>query len=385
MIANVRNMFATFVMAAAVAGAAASAHAGTPILEQRCASDSLTPGQARARLEWARQCGARINVQSPTSPVAPASSYLTGFNSSNGGIPLVEYLETSAADGRNSFSGIDADVNQTFVQNQWHPVLWAASNDPFGFQKWTGPNNLLLPRPTYPTFGNNGDINVATQLFTPAMTCTAADVCTLNNPNDCRLFTDAASTVPAHTGVSGFYVNGYCVSSCYLPDQQIAFDGGNEGIRDAMNELRTGVTTLTPKSTLDRITTQTDDVASYTHDIREAKQVIFTITTKSGGQLKVTDKHPILEGDGRIVQARSVKLGNRLIKPDGTRDEVVSVTKSDYFGKVYNLKPASTNRVANILIAQGFLVGSSRFQNDDVDFINRIILGHAIPENVIPR
>ncbi|HEX3760965.1 MAG TPA: Hint domain-containing protein [Kofleriaceae bacterium] len=384
MTGNFRKMFAMFVMAAGMAGVAASAHA-TPILEQRCASDSLTPGQARARLEWARQCGDRINVKSPTAPVAPAVSYLTGATSSNGGIPLIEYLETDAFDGRNSFSGTAEDVNQTFVQNQWHPVLWAASNDAFGFQKWTGPTSLALPRPQYPTFGNSGDINAATQLFTPAMTCTAGDVCTINNPNDCNLYTDAAATHVANTTVTGFYVNGYCVSSCYLPEQQIAFDGGTEGILDAMNELRTGITTLTPKSTLDNIKTHTDEVASYTHDIRDAKQVIFTITTKSGGQLKVTDKHPILEGDGRIVQARSIKVGNRLIKPDGTRDEVVSVTQADYFGKVYNLKPASTNRVANILIAQGFLVGSSRFQNDDVDFINRIILGHGIPANVIPH
>jgi hypothetical protein len=175
------------------------------------------------------------------------------------------------------------------------------------------------------------------------------------------------------------------VSSCYLPDQQIAFDGGNEGILAAMTELRTGVTTLTPTSTLGNIKTQTDEVASYTHDIREAKQVIFTITTRSGGQLKVTDKHPILVGDGRIMEARSITVGNQLIKPDGTRDAVVSVTQTDYFGKVYNIKPASTNRVANILIAQGFLVGSSRYQNEDADLINRIILGHGIPENVIPH
>jgi len=383
---NFRNMF-TFVMAAGVAGAAGSAHA-TPILEQRCASDSLTPGQARARLEWARNCGDRINVQSPTTPVAPAFSYLTGATSANGGIPLIEYVETDAFDGRNSFSGTAADVNQTFVQNQWRPVLWNASNDALGYQKWTGPalpSPLVLARPQYPTFGNNGNINTATQLFPPPMTGSfTTDVWSIN-PADCRLFTDAASTIPANTTVTGFFVNGYCVSSCYLPDQQIAFEGGNEGILDAMNELRTGVTTLTSKSTLNNIQTHTDEVASYTHDIHEAKQVIFTITTRSGGQLKVTDKHPILEGNGRIVQAQSIKVGNRLIKPDGTRDEVVSVTKTDYFGKVYNIKPASTNRVANILIAQGFLVGSSRFQNDDVDFINRIILGRGIPANVIPQ
>jgi len=69
--------------------------------------------------------------------------------------------------------------------------------------------------------------------------------------------------------------------------------------------------------------------------------------------------------------------------PHLTRDRRYGET--DYFGKVYNIKPASTNRVANILIAQGFLVGSSRFQNEDADFINRIILGHGIPANVIPQ
>jgi hypothetical protein len=396
MTGNFKNMFATFVIAAGMAGAATPARAET-ILEQRCAADSLTPGRARARLEWARQCGDRINVRSPTTPVAPAFSYPTGFVSSNGGIALTEYVETDAFFGDNSFSGVDEDVNQTFVQNQWRPQQWMASNDPFGFQKWTGPaapNMLTLARPQYPTFGTTGDINTAIQLFTPPMTCTGTpplDVCTVNNPNDCSLYTDAAglhrynavmTTPPSSTG---FWVNGYCTSSCYLPDQQIAFEGGNEGILDALNELRTGVTTLTPKSTLNNIQTHTDDVASYTRDIRDASQVIFTITTRSGGQLKVTDKHPILEGNGRIVQAQSIKVGNRLLKPDGTRDEVVSVTQSNYFGKVYNLKPASTNRVANILIAQGFLVGSSRFQNDDVDFINRIILGRSIPAHVIPH
>jgi hypothetical protein len=383
-----------YTVKATLAGLLAAAAAGTlwmgsmgsayasPILEQRCASDSLSPAQAKARLEWARACGDRINVKSPTNPVAPAQAYLTGATSSNG-IPLQEYVETDDFFGKNSYSGDAATVNQIFLQSQWRPSLPSASTVAGGFQRWDGPAVLALPRPMYPTFGNNGDINASTQLFSPPIVCTASG-CTIN-PNDCRLFTDSGGVNVANTSVTGFFVNGYCVSSCYLPDQQIAFDGGNEGILDAMNELRTGVTTLTPMSTLNNIQTHTDEVASYTRDIREAEQVIFTITTRSGGQLKVTDKHPILEGNGRIVEARSIQVGNRLIKPDGTRDEVVSVTQTNYFGKVYNIKPASTSRVANILIAQGFLVGSSRFQNEDADLINRIILGRGIPEHVIPQ
>jgi hypothetical protein len=107
MTGNFRNMFATFVIAAGMAGVAAPAHA-TPILEQRCASDSLTPGAARVRLEWARQCGDRMNVRSPSMPVAPAFSYATGATSSNG-IALIEYVEmdgpplSDAFFGKNSF------------------------------------------------------------------------------------------------------------------------------------------------------------------------------------------------------------------------------------------------------------------------------------------
>ncbi len=360
-------------MIAAGMSLSTAAHA-TPILEARCAADSLDPATARLRLEWARACGDRINVKSASAPVAPAISYLTGQTSSNG-IALIEYVETDDFFGKNSFSGDTADVNQTYMQSQWRPSVPSASTQALGFQRWDGPSTLALPRPMYPTFGNNSDINSATQLF-PNPTY---------NPADCNLYTDAAATHVYNASVTGFYVNGFCTSSCYLPEEKISFQGGTEGILDAMNELRTGVTTLTPKSTLGHIQTHTDDVASYTHDLRDATQVIFTITTRSGGQLRVTDKHPVLEGNGRIVQASTIKVGNHLLKADGTPDEVVSVTKADYFGKVYNLKPVSTNRVANILIAQGFLVGSSRFQNDDVDMINRILLTHGMPRDVIPQ
>jgi len=361
-------------MIAAGMSLSTAAHA-TPILQARCASDSLDPATARLRLEWARACGTRINVRSPTAPVFPASLYDTMMKSSNGNIPLIEYLETDDIWGKNDYSGDSAAVNQMFVQSQWRASAYSAANDALGFQKWSGIASLALPRPMYPTFGNNLDINVAVQLFpNPSY-----------NPADCNLYTDPAGKVVYTPGSQGFFVNGYCTSSCYLPEEQISFEGGTEGILDAMTQLRTGVTTLAPKSTLGHVQTRTDDVASYTHDLHDATQVIFTITTRSGGQLRVTDKHPVLEGDGRIVQASSIKAGNHLLRADGSRDEVVSVTRSDYFGKVYNLAPVSTNRVANILIAQGFLVGSSRFQNDDVDLINRIILGRGIPRDVIPR
>jgi hypothetical protein len=349
----------------------------TPVTDIRCTTDPLNLANARLRLEWARGCGTKINVISPTNPTAPAQAFLFGVNSSNGGIPLWEYVETNDPWGRNSYSGDVATVNQIFLQSQWRfgpPII--ATTVAGGFQKWTESDQFMLNRASYPTFGNHPDISVALQLFP--------------NPNysllDCNLYTDAAATNRANTTITGFYVNAYCPGTgCYTPDQQISFASGDEPILSALDALRTGVKTLTPHSTLENIKLKTDDVLSYMRDLRDSAQVIFEIRTRSGGQLRVTDKHPVIIDDGRIVEAHTLKAGTKLIKADGSRDEIVSVTETPYFGKVYNLKPTATNRVANILIAQGFLVGSSRFQNEDVDYINRIILGRSIPKSVIPQ
>ena len=351
------------------------AHA-VPILQVRCAADALDPATARLRLEWARACGAKINVKSPTAPILPAQAYLTGSNSSNGGLALWEYIENDDFWGKNSFSGDSgAGINQIFTQNQWRVGPYIATTVAGGFQQWSEATTFALTRPNYPTFGNNLDINVATQIFP--------------HPNysllDCGLFSDAGGVNRVNTSVTGFYVNGFCTSSCYTPDEVISFASGDTPILDALTNLKDDVKTLTPASTLESINLKTDHVFSYTRETHDTTHVIFDIRTKSGGELKVTDKHPVLVDSGRIVEAQSLKAGQNLIKADGTRDAIVSVEKTTHFGKVYNLKPEATNRVANILIAQGFLVGSSRFQNEDVDFMNRIILGRAVPKSVIPQ
>jgi len=362
----------------AVAGAGmffqATPALATPILQIRCSTDSIDPATAKLRLEWARACGDKVNVVSPVLPVPPAQVIATGTTSVDG-IPLVEYIETDDFFGKNRFSGDVATVNQIFVQNQWRVGPITASKVAGGFQKWTEADVLLLTRPTYPTFGNSADINVAAQIFP--------------NPNyslvDCAMYSDAGALHRVDTSVTGFFVNGFCTSSCYTPDQQITFADGPQAIIDATNALTPNMRTLTPTSTLENLAFHTDGVQSFTREIHDSTHVIFDIRTQSGGELKVTDKHPVIVGSGRIVEARSLKAGDQLIKADGTRDRITSVEKTTHFGKVYNLKPVATNHVANILIAQGFLVGSSRFQNEDVDFMNRIILGRSIPGHVIPQ
>ncbi len=180
---------------------AAAAHAD--VAAARCAADPMTPARARLRLEWARACGTTVNLVSPTSPVAPAFAFQNGLVSANGGIPLWEYIETDDFWGKNSYSGVDASVNQVFTESQWRTGAYTATTDAAGFQKWTESDTLALTRPVYPVFGNNLDINAATQLFV--------------NPNyalqDCKLYTDPAATHVADTSITGFFVNEFCSSN----------------------------------------------------------------------------------------------------------------------------------------------------------------------------
>ncbi len=218
-------------LAVVVAGAfLPSARAYADIVSTRCNADAVNAAVARLRLEWARACGTKVNVISPTTPTPPALVYDTGLTSSNGGIPLSEYIETDDFWGRNSYSGDVEAVNQVFTQSQWHSGPYIATTDANGFQRWTQSPTLALARPTYPTFGNNLDINSAVPLFP--------------NPNyslvDCKLYLDASAHTLADTSVSGFFVNAYCPASdvlggrCADGTQEQIFSGGMVGCAGAV-------------------------------------------------------------------------------------------------------------------------------------------------------
>ena len=359
---TLKQKLSAVVLAMLGAAALESQARAEPVIQVRCADDSLDPTAARNRLEWARACGVPNHVD----------SFDTGLPSANGAGNLFEYIETFDFWGKNAYTGVSNgnQINYQFVTSQYYngPTNQFTVNT---FKKWTRVN--LLPRPTYPIFGNNPDLNFATPLY-PHPTLA-----------DCRLYTDKNGAQPINPATTSFYVNAYCVSSCYTPEQEVLFPNGYEKIADAMTAMRPDMMTLSSTSTIDKVSLVSNEVYSYTRERIDGWHVIYEIKTASGGELRVTDKHPVIDGKGKVVEARSLKVGDALVKPDGKFDTIVSVEKTKYYGKVYNIRPVTRNRVSNILVAQGFLVGSSAYQNEDVDYMNRVILGRGIPRDVIPQ
>ncbi|WP_170229345.1 Hint domain-containing protein [Polyangium fumosum] len=348
--------------------------AGAQDINVRCNNDLLDPAQARARLEWARYCGLTKNVGSPM-PANPAKREDLGYLSVNGQ-SLIEFYEDFSSTNFWSLRtytsvGVEYQINDTYVSKQWQNGLPSTSLDVYGFQKWTRPATKAIARPMYPTFGTNASPEFGSPLFPHEHLSTT----------DCNLYT----TRNGGSVRTDFYVNGYCTSSCYTPEQKVRMPKGDVAIREAIDSLMPEVMTVAAGSTLDDFKLVPNKVATYTTELYDTEHVIFEIEMASGGLLRVTDEHPIIQSDGRIVQAKTLKVGDELVTAQGKLDPIAKVTRTTHFGKVYNLKPATSERITHVLVAENYLVGSSAFQNEDVDYINRVIMFRSLPAEVIPQ
>ncbi|MEI6805407.1 MAG: Hint domain-containing protein [Myxococcaceae bacterium] len=157
----------------------------------------------------------------------------------------------------------------------------------------------------------------------------------------------------------------FCVASCYTPDQKILFASGELAIGAAFEQNENVLMVLQEGSSLEHPVLKPMPVKAYSRSWQDAHEIIRVIKTQSGGQLKVTENHPILLSSGIMIEARDLEEGDLLVKQDGQRDPVVSIENIDYYGRVFNLTPASSNPTENIIVAQGFLIGSGAYQYDE--------------------
>ena len=176
----------------------------------------------------------------------------------------------------------------------------------------------------------------------------------------------------------------FCVSSCYTPDQKILFVDGEHEIYDALTKKLTNIVALSDNANLDNISYQVKDVEAYSESIVETVHNIRVFNTANGGQLKVTDNHPLLVSTGYMLTAENIKVGDSLISKDGSFDEIINIEDVKFTGKVYNVMPDTSDKSTNgqIVVAQGFLSGSMYYQNDGADLTGRLLLRGQVPSDL---
>lgn len=173
-----------------------------------------------------------------------------------------------------------------------------------------------------------------------------------------------------------------CTASCYTDDQELLTGQGYIPIAEAVADKIPSIMVVEEGSEIGAIKLVEEKIGKYTASFRETDHEIVVVNTKSGGQLKVTPGHVVLDGRGVLKTASDLVLGDSLVTEHGDLDEIVDISRVDYYGSVYNVKPETLNAVKNLVVAGGYINGSDRYQNDWASKQGTQLLVKRIPDNL---
>lgn len=155
---------------------------------------------------------------------------------------------------------------------------------------------------------------------------------------------------------------GICSAGCYTPEQELQFDGQYMSIERAFASDAKTVTTLSTFTTQLQPQFAEQSITSFVTG--ETNELVYTLLGEGGERLTVTGEHPMVTGEGYLVAARNLKEGDALLGADGQLIVLVRISVRPYKGWVFNVKPQSEKKIENIVVAQRYLTGSNRFQNE---------------------
>lgn len=166
-----------------------------------------------------------------------------------------------------------------------------------------------------------------------------------------------------------------CPAGCFAAKERLLFDGTYLTPEQAYTTGKTTVTTLATDASLSRLRFAEETIGTFVRGA-EHKDLVH-ITLQSGDAISVTDNHPMVQGDGQLRAAKDVVAGMVLLTTRGPQ-AVAQVTAEPYVGTVWNVRPVKAAPKANIDVAEGFLTGSIRYQNEWANDAARLLLRQSI-------
>lgn len=172
-----------------------------------------------------------------------------------------------------------------------------------------------------------------------------------------------------------------CPYGCFGADERILFGEEWLTIPEALAQGIEWVSSLSKKSSVFKPVVKTDtNILTYTGGYE--KHDLITFHLSSGMRLSVTKNHPMVADTGEIVRADRVQLGDRLLTVSGPA-LISAIQRAQTAEKVWNISPVSEGALDNVLIAEGFITGSLRFQNEWADHASRTLIKDTLSEGVL--
>lgn len=187
------------------------------------------------------------------------------------------------------------------------------------------------------------------------------------------------------------YVAAVCVASCATPEQEILVQAHSNlkmkyvTFLEALTQNYKYVATLTSNSSMSSKQITKTHVDQWVTEMMDNEHEIIEFKLKSGGLLRLTPNHPIVTEFGTMKLAQDFKPGESLVKLGGVLDPIVSVTKVQYYGKVYNVFVKSNSIHHNVVLTNGYLNGTAFWQNEGADKLNRVMFRDDMLRGAFPR
>lgn len=152
----------------------------------------------------------------------------------------------------------------------------------------------------------------------------------------------------------------WCPRECYTPKQNMLFGEVNMSLEQAYRTEARSVTAMTEDATLDNLSYAEQMIEQITTN--DVDEEVYRLEGEGGERLEVTGNHPMVTADGTMMAARDLKAGDVLLDRYGAIVFLRAVSTRKYQGPVFNVLPVSKRKKENVLVAEGLLTGSMRYQ-----------------------
>ncbi len=170
---------------------------------------------------------------------------------------------------------------------------------------------------------------------------------------------------------------GIVYKDCLTPSQPVKFAGADQSIGKAATTGVKTVTTLSSRPSLEAgVRLAEQPIQRYIPT--QFTGNIFNLHLGNGTAIELTGNHPMVLDNGQMVRAETLQSGDSLLRADGDTEIVSSVSQVPYDGTVWAVRPNSEKKLANVVVVNDVLSGSSRFTEEWADEETRLVRARAI-------
>jgi hypothetical protein len=164
----------------------------------------------------------------------------------------------------------------------------------------------------------------------------------------------------------GLQIYDFCPAGCFAADTQIArsvaLDGSIDYVKAASVAPRSSMVSMADEASISDVSLMTQSVKRTVAGPEDAQLFVFALA--NGHTLRVTQHHPMVLDNGKIVQASDVVAAMSFVGLDGQSVAIKSITREQPTADVFNFDTGSDSQLGHIIVAEGVLVGDVKIQND---------------------